>query len=106
MDQSNVTEHTGFPNPATDKTLVSLDLSALLIKNPASTFFMRIAGHNWENFGIFNNDIAIIDRAISPKPDDLVIWWDDNFRISRYKKAPPGVILWGTVTSITHRYRS
>ncbi len=106
MNQTNVTEHTGFPNPATDRTLASLDISKLLIKNPASTFFMRIEGHRWERFGIFNGDIAIIDRAISPEPNDLTVWWDEHFRVNRHKNIPIDALMWGTVISIVHRYKT
>lgn len=109
MDYSNtqgVTEHTGFPNPATDQNIVSLDLSSLLIKHPASTFFMEIDSNAWEQRGIYKGDIAIVDRSIIPKQSDLVIWWDEtDFRISPYHKLPTGITVWGVVTSTVHRYR-
>ena len=101
-----ITEHTGFPNPATDKTLTSLDINTLLIKHPASTFFMQIEGHNWEDYSIFDGDIAIIDRALSPQPQDIVVWWDgDNFRLRRYAKLPKNITFWGVISNIIHRYR-
>lgn len=102
-----ITEHTGFPNPATDRDITSLDLSNLLIKHPASTFFMEIDGNAWEQRGIYKGDIAIVDRAIIPKHLDLVIWWDEtDFRISPYHKLPVGTRVWGVITSTIHRYRS
>jgi DNA polymerase V len=105
--QQGVTEHTGFPNPATDTNIVPLDLTKLLIKHPLSTFFMRIDTNEWEQFGIFKEDLAIIDRSLKPKPIDLVIWWDEStFIISKFHKLPMDTMVWGTVTAIVHRYRS
>ena len=106
MDQQGVTEHTGFPNPATDKTLASLDIATLLIKHPASTFFMRIDGHSWEQYGVFHTDIVIIDRALHARPSDVVTWWDETeFCISRYKHIKKQATVWGVISSVVHRYR-
>lgn len=106
MEEQPITEHTGFPNPATDQTLASLDISSLLIKHPASTFFMQIEGHGWERYGIFNNDTVIIDRSLTPQGQDLVIFWDEaSFRIERFSRIHNNYTLWGVVISTIHRYR-
>lgn len=106
METQNITEHTGFPNPATDTTLTSLDIGSVLVKHPASTFFMEIEDDNWKQYGIFAGDIAIIDRSLSPKDHDLVIWWSESsFMLSRLHKLPLDAMVWGIVTSIVHRYR-
>lgn len=107
LEEGVVTEHRGFPNPATDTNIVPLDLNALLIKHPLSTFFMRIENNAWERYGIFKDDIAIIDKALRPKPTDLVIWWDETtFIISKFHKLPMDTPVWGVVLSIIHRYRT
>jgi hypothetical protein len=68
---------------------------------------MRIDSNEWERFGVFIGDVAIIDRALKPKPIDLVIWWDtDTFTISKFHKLPMDTAVWGVVTAIIHRYRS
>lgn len=101
-----VSAHTGFPNPALDQSLESLDFNKLLIKHPASTYFMRIEGNDWERIGILSGDIAIIDRIINPSPIDLVIWWqEDSFMISPRHKITGSYQIWGVVTSVIHRYR-
>lgn len=106
-DTQNITEHTGFPNPATDSTLASLNISQLLVKHPASTFFMEIEGHSWERFGIYQHDIAIIDRSLSPMQSDLVVWWDGNgFTVKRYRHLPFDTAIWGVITFIVHRHRA
>ncbi len=106
MNQDGVTEHTGFPNPATDSTLTSLQIGELLVQHPASTFFMEIDSSIWEKYGIFAGDIAIIDRSLSPKVSDLTVWWkDDYFTLARSRHVPLDTTPWGVVTSIIHRYR-
>lgn len=102
-----VVEHTGFPNPATDSHMVSLDISKRLIKHPASTFFMRISGNEWEDRGIFDGDLIIIDRSLDPKITDSVIWWEgENFVISSYSVVPNSTPIWGVVVHVVHSMRS
>lgn len=103
---AGVTEHTGFPNPATDSHMISLDISQLLIKHPASTFFMRLSGNTWEDRGMFDNDLIIIDRSLDPKVTDTVIWWEgDSFIISNYSAVPDATPIWGIVTHVIHSMR-
>lgn len=102
-----VSIHTGFPNPATDiDRQAGLNLNRLLIHNSASTFMMRIAGNDWHYFGIFNDDLAIIDRALTPQHTDLVVWWlDGDFSISEFARMRPEATVWGVVTSVIHEFR-
>lgn len=107
LEENVVTEHRGFPNPATDTNIVPLDLTKLLVKHPLSTFFMRIDTNEWERYGIFKDDLAIIDKSLSPKPIDLVIWWSESsFTLSKLHKLPMDTMIWGVVTAIVHRYRA
>lgn len=100
--------HTGFPNPALDKSLDNLDLQQLLIPHPVSSFLFRIAGEQWQEVGIFSGDIAIIDRALHPKPSDIVVWWDTDmgeFGLSYKKAMPRQAQIWGVVTATIHQLR-
>ena len=54
----------GFPSPADDYLEDKLDLNEYLIKHPAATFFVRVAGDSMINAGIYNNDIIIVDILI------------------------------------------
>lgn len=106
LEETVVTEHRGFPNPATDTTIVPLDLNKLLIKHPLSTFFMRITSGSWERYGIFSGDLALVDKALSPANNDLVIWWDESsFIVSRFHKLPLDTPVWGVVTAIIHQFQ-
>lgn len=103
---SGVSVHSGFPNAATDKSLQTIDLNKLLIKNSVSTYMMKIAGEDWRENGIFSGDIVLIDRSLSPSNNDLVAWWaGDSFGLSIKTKLPSGTQVWGVVTSVIHRYR-
>jgi SOS-response transcriptional repressor LexA len=102
-----VANHAGFPNPATDTNIIALDMASLLVKHPSSTFFMQLSGNAWESSGVYDGDVAIVDRALEAKPGDLVIWWDgEEFAVSHFSKLPQGKQAWGVITSIIHRYRT
>lgn len=63
----------GFVSPAADYLQETLSLDQLLIRHPAATFFARAQGQSMEGAGIFNEDILIIDRSLTPKSGDVVI---------------------------------
>lgn len=103
-----VSIHTGFPNPATDKSLHTLDFNQLLIQHAASTYMFRITGSEWEGVEVFSGDIAVIDRALDPKKTDVVLWWDEpkgEFMVSKYTAMPKEAALWGVITATIHQFR-
>jgi hypothetical protein len=105
-NSDGVSVHAGFPNAADDRRGqgAALDLNQLLIHHPISTFYFRITGHGSEEQGIYEGDLAIIDRAITPRSTDLVInWQDDTFVIKRFKHSSQ-IEPWGVVSSVIHRY--
>ena len=98
--------HTGFPNPGIDASLKDLDLNQLLITHSTATYMMRIAGNEWQSLGVFNNDITIIDRAVTAHSNDIVVWWhDDSFMMSYLHQVPKDAVVWGTVTSTIHQFK-
>lgn len=104
----SVSIHAGFPNPAADKGVSSLDVHQLLIPRPASSFIFRIAGEQWQEMGIFDGDIAIIDRALDIRKSDIVAWWNDarsEFQLSYYRDIPAEAQAFGVVTSTIHQLR-
>lgn len=106
LEEKGVSEHTGFPNAGTDSSLTSLDIAKLLIQNPSSTFFMGVRGNNWEYQGVFDGDVAVVDRVLMPQKTDLVIWWQgESFAIGKPAKVPEDIAPWGVVTTIIHRFR-
>ncbi len=63
----------GFPSPAEDYIERSLDLNEHLVKNPAATFFVRVAGDSMIGAGIHHDDILVVDRSLSPVSGKIVI---------------------------------
>jgi DNA polymerase V len=63
----------GFPSPADDYLDRKLDLNEHLIKNPAATFFVRVAGDSMIDAGINDNDILVVDRSLEPGSGSIVI---------------------------------
>jgi DNA polymerase V len=105
-----VSVHSGFPNPALERrgqgSRLALDLNQLLIKRPSSTYLFRVAGHQWSDQGIYDGDIAVIDRAREARAADLVIAWRTNgSTICRRQHLAAGDDVWGVVTAIIHQYR-
>lgn len=63
----------GFPTPGDDGIEEKLDLNQLLIKHPTATFFLRVAGSSMIDAGIYDGDILIVDRSLSPAHGKIVI---------------------------------
>ncbi len=63
----------GFPSPAEDHAVQRLDLMAELIKHPQATFLLRVRGESMKDAGIFDNDVVLVDRAITPRSGHIVI---------------------------------
>ena len=77
----------GFPSPAEDYLEPGIDLNKYLIKNPISTFFLRVSGNSMNKAGIYNNDLVIIDRSINPNPGHIVVaLLDGEFTLKRLIK--------------------
>lgn len=101
-----VSIHAGFPNAAVGSHAKSLDVTKLLIKHPATTFMMRLSSNTWARYGMFAEDILIVDRSIDPDPRDIVIWCqEDDFVMTKLKDAPAETPIWGTVSSAIHQFK-
>jgi DNA polymerase V len=111
----------GFPSPAEDVIDRSLDLQELLVKSPASTFFVRVQGESMIGAGINHDDILVVDRARDVDGDQIVVAaLDGDFTVkhlvrknkkvflvpdnSRYKPLEVTETMdfqvWGVVTSV------
>lgn len=112
----------GFPSPAKDYQLGNLDLNSYLIKHPAATFFMRMKGDNMAKFGIFDNDLLIVDRSLDPKNNSIIITvLNGELRVNKFIIIETNIFLesglkaekikitedmdfsiWGVVTKVIH----
>ena len=74
----------GFPSPAENYLEKGIDLNEHLIRNPSSTFFLKVDGMSMTNAGINNNDLIIVDRSLDPKPGHIVVAiLDGEFTLKR-----------------------
>ena len=116
----------GFPSPAEEYIDRSLDLNELLIKHPAATFFVRVAGDSMIGAGINHDDILIVDRSLEAVNTSIVIAiYNGELTVKRLVRDKTSVILkaenpaypplivsgeegceiWGVVTSVVHQFR-
>ncbi len=63
----------GFPAPGDDQVENILDINDLVVKNPASTFFVRVQGDSMIGAGIFSGDVLVVDRSKDPKDGTIVV---------------------------------
>jgi DNA polymerase V len=113
----------GFPSPAEDWVENIMDMNELLIKRPAATFLLRVRGDSMVGAGIFEGDILLVDRSISPHDEHIVIASNSNEltvkRLRREKNrlwlvaenpsykpilVTEDVSVWGVVTSAIRRF--
>ena len=75
----------GFPSPADDYIEENIDLNEHLLRNPFSTFFLRVKGDSMINSGIYDKDLIIVDKSLTPKPGNIVIATiDGEFTVKRF----------------------
>lgn len=63
----------GFPAPGDDEVEATLHIHDLLVKHPATTFFVRVRGDSMEGAGIFSGDILVIDRSLEVRDGAIVV---------------------------------
>lgn len=83
----------GFPSPAADFLVKRQDLNDLIIQNPTATFFWQARGPSMIEAGIFDGDILVIDRSVSPCHGSIVIAEVDNDFTVKYLHKRGGVVL-------------
>ena len=115
----------GFPSPATDYIEDDVDLNTHLIKNSPATFIIRVQGKSMNSVGIYDGDLLIVDRSISPKNlstvianvnEELVVKTilkekGTTYLTSGSKKSfdrvniseESEIVVWGVVTYVIHK---
>lgn len=76
----------GFPSPAQDYMEQAIDLNKEIVKNPASTFYGRVAGDSMRDEGIEDGDILVIDKSLEVMDNDLAVCCiNGEFTVKRVK---------------------
>ncbi|WP_454864202.1 LexA family protein [Pseudomonas hormoni] len=63
----------GFPSPAADHIEQKISLDELLNIRAPHMYLVRISGRSMEGAGIFEGDLAVVDRSIEAKHGHIVI---------------------------------
>ena len=85
----------GFPSPAQDHIEREISLDELLGLRLPQTYLVRVGGDSMTGVGIFDGDLAVVDRALEVKPGFIVIAALNNelhFRRARQLKVSGGYI--------------
>jgi DNA polymerase V len=104
-----ISVHSGFPNPAAEQrhdAPLALDINRLLVSRPSSTYLFRVGGHAWADQGVYDGDVAVVDRALQAGASDLIIAYrGDELVICRQRQLTAEDKPWGVITAIIHQYR-
>jgi DNA polymerase V len=63
----------GYPSAAEYHIEDMLDMNSLLIRNPETTFCVRVTGLSMIDAGIYEGDTLIVDSSITPSAGKIVI---------------------------------
>ena len=63
----------GFPSPAQDHIEREISLDELLGLRLPQIYMVRVGGDSMTGVGIFDGDLAVVDRALEAKPGFIVI---------------------------------
>ena len=84
----------GFPSPADDFIEEEIDLQRLLISNRPATFLVRVSGDSMILARLFDGDLAVVDRSLTPRNGDIVVVDIDGERSFKvWKRQGPRVTL-------------
>ncbi len=85
----------GFPSPAQDYMMDSIDLNRELIQHQECTFYARVNGDSMTGAGIFDGDLVVIDKSLEAKDGDYIAAFvDGEFTLKRFKMDPSGTCAW------------
>ena len=103
---------------------LDLNLQEYLVQHPSATFCVRVTGDSMQNAGICSGDVMVVDRALEPQNNTIVLAiLDGEFTVKRIQKKGQELYLkpenskfkpiqiteemnfqvWGVVTHIIHK---
>jgi len=71
----------------------AVDLNALCIHNPATTFFVRAQGERMEDVDIVSGDVLVVDRSLTARHGDIVIACEHGQMTVMTLELKPDVLL-------------
>ena len=115
----------GFPSPAEDLGGQRVDLTRELVTHPQATFLLRARGNSMTGAGILDGDMLVVDRALVPRHQNVVVavvdgeftvktLWQRNgcVKLQAAHPAYPEIVpadgqtleIWGVVTAAIHQF--
>lgn len=83
----------GFPSPAAD-SVEEFDLTSMIVRHPASTFFFNVAGTSMVDAGMDEGDVIVVDRSIDPYDGcKAVCFIDGGYTVKMVEITEAGVRL-------------
>lgn len=113
----------GKPTSGDDYQEDAVDLGKHLVRDPSSTFVMKVAGWSMRDAGIADGDELVVDRGVAPEDGRIVVAdVDGELTVKRLKRTTTGWLLqaanpdfadipvgdkselniWGVVTRVIH----
>ena len=84
----------GWPSAAQDYATTEFNLNEHLIKNPVSTYLMRVSGDSMMRSGIFDGDEIVVDCSVRPREGDVVVVTiDGEMTVKRFSVRDGQVVL-------------
>lgn len=94
IDEAEV--HAGFPSPVDDAYRAQpIDLNEVLVKNPPSTYILKVKGDSMIEEGIDEGDLLVVDRSLFPTEASIsVVVLEGEFALKRIVQREGRVMLY------------
>ena len=84
----------GFPSPAQGYFSEDIDLNKELVPSPASTYCAEVTGDSMKDCGIFDGDLLIVDKSLTPRSGNIAVCFlDGEFTVKKLRVTERGIDL-------------
>ena len=84
----------GFPSPAEEELIDTINLDEFLVEKPESTFMLKVTGDSMIDAGILPEDLVLVEKGPQPRTNDIVIAQiDGQWTIKYFVKDRKGIRL-------------
>lgn len=115
--EDGVVFHAGFPNAGEDQAGGGMSLDAQVFRHRLSTYLWRLE-QSIPEMGWQAGSVVVVDRALSPRQNDLVVAVaDEDFVVRKLHQKrlydlngkpeeAEQVAIWGVITHVLQEYRT
>lgn len=88
------TVEAGWPSPAEEELLDTMNLEEFLVERPDNTYILKVQGDSMIEAGIMPGDMVLVERGVREKDGDIVIAEvDQEWTMKYYRKRGGKVYL-------------